>query len=393
MNTIEMKALKIDLKSLLPVLVIGFVLLAGAGCSEAGSAEPEQAETPAARAVLLGTRDVATVTRGTLEEGITLTGTLEPYRRVDVKAQLPGTLSRLNADRGERVTEGEVLAVIDAEGVRSQAASAEAGVASAQAALALAERQLESARTLYEAGALSQIEFEQAKTGYEAAKAQLSAAQSAATGATEQASRTTVRSPLDGVVSNRLVEAGEVVNPGQTLYTVVNTSQLELKGEVPVSQAVHLKVGQEVVFSIDAFPGQTFRGAVARIEPTADPGTRKIGVYLRMANPGGLVGGLFATGRVLSGAVEDALLVPIAALRGSPGSEYVYVVENDQIVRRSVSVTGRDNARGVAGVQGTIDEGDVVLVSPGGGVEEGMAVRLASQTSAAAVNTDTAEVQ
>lgn len=391
MKITSMKAFTIHLKSRLLLFALGAVLIVGAGCGNATENETSQG-TQGPTAVVLGERDVATVARGTLEEGVTLTGSLEPYLRVDVKAQLSGTLSRLGADRGEAVSQGAILAVIDAEGIRSQAASAEAGVASAKAALALAERQLESARTLYEAGAMSQIEYEQAKTQHEAAQAQVVAAQAAATGAAEQAGRTVVRAPFSGVVSNRLVETGEAVNPGQTLYTIVNTSQLELQGQVPVSQAARLKVGQAVVFTLDAFPGQTYRGTVARIEPTADPGSRQIGVHLRMPNPGGLVGGLFATGRVLSGAAEDVLLVPVAAVRGSTGNEYLFVVENDRVVRRAVTVLGRDTARGVAGVQGTLREGDVVLVSPGTNIEEGMAVRLQGRPPRAANTPDSTEM-
>jgi RND family efflux transporter MFP subunit len=373
-------------------LLLGFVLAGAAGCGGAADTG-EAAGARADEGVVLGERDVARVTRGTLEEGITLTGTLEPYRRVDVKSQVAGTLARLGADRGDAVALGSVLAVIDAEGILSQAASAQAGVAAARAALALAVRQLESARTLYEAGALSEIEYEQAKAQHEAALAQLSAAQAAETMAAEQAAHSTVRSPIGGVVSDRVVETGEAIDRNQTLFTVVNTSRLELNGQVPVSEAVRLEVGQGVVFTLDALPGETYRGEVARIEPTADPGTRQVGVYLAMANPGGLVGGLFATGRVLSGAAREVLLVPVAALRGPAGEEHVFVVESGQIVRRPVAVTGRDERRGVVGVEGPLREGDIVLVSPGANVVEGMSVRLASRPAGDAALTDSSEVQ
>src|SRR5690606_32809768 len=185
----------------------------------------------------------------------------------------------------------------------------------AEAQVALARRQYESARTLYEAGAMSQIEFQSSEAQLEAAQAQLEAAQAQATGAGEQAARTVVRAPISGAVSVKLVELGEAVNPGQSLFTVVNTSALELAGRVGVDQAARIAVGAPVEFRIDAYPGQTFRGAVARIQPTADPATRQVGVFLRLDNPGDLVGGLFATGTVVSETMEDALLVPASALR------------------------------------------------------------------------------
>lgn len=379
----------------LPVaaLVLGIVLALTAGCGGGTDAEGRTQGPGGMEAVLLGERDVALVTRGLLEEGVTITGTLDPWRRLDVKTQVAGTLERLGPDRGESVRENTVLAVIDAEGIQSQAASAKAAVAAAAAGVALAERQLESARTLYEAGALSEIEYEQAKTQVEAAQAQLSAARAGETVASEQAGNTVVRAPIDGIVSARQVEVGETVDRNQPIYTLVDTRQLELVGQVPVSDAIRLRVGQDVVFSIDAIAGRTFRGSVARIEPTADPGTRQVGVYLRMPNPDGLVGGLFATGRVLSGAVADALLVPLAAVRGETGNDYVFVVEDGRIVRRPVSVTGRDEARGVAGVEGPLREGDLVLVAPGASIEEGLEVRMTDRPVGSGAITDSSEVQ
>src|SRR5690606_13763425 len=126
-----------------------------------------------------------------------LTGSLMPYRMVPVKAQVAGTVSEVRVDRGTRVRKGQVLATIDAEGIRGQAAAAEAN-------LALATQRLESARILHEAGAMSDIDFNAAKAGYEAARAQAAAA-------AEQAVNTTIVAPIDGVVSVRQVETGEAV--------------------------------------------------------------------------------------------------------------------------------------------------------------------------------------
>ncbi|HET6566743.1 MAG TPA: efflux RND transporter periplasmic adaptor subunit [Rhodothermales bacterium] len=373
-----MNSLWKKLRQLTLLAPLGLLLIA-TGCVQDG---PEAEGGAAANDVIvLGERDVATVTQGVLEQGIAVTGTLEPYLRVDVKAQVPGTLGQVRVDEGEAVRKGSVMATIDAQGIRSQAASARAAVASAEANLALARRELESAKTLYDAGAMSAIAYEQAKTAYESAEAQLSAAKSQAAGASEQASRTTVNAPISGVVSSRTVEAGEAVNPGQSLFTVVNTQILELAGKVPVTAARFIKVGQPVVFTLDAYPGQSFRGTVARIEPTADPESRQLGVYLRMPNPGAnIVGGLFATGRVISSEAPSAPLVPAPAIRGTQGSRYVLVVDDGQIDRRPVTVTARDDDRGLVAVDSTsLAPGDVVLVSPTAEIQEGAKVRVAAE--------------
>src|SRR5690606_15863077 len=166
--------------------VIG-VLAAGAllaGCAGGESRTPEAAGEGGA-AVTLAAADVAVAERESVAAGVVVTGTLLPYREVEVRAQVPGVLASLQVDRGDAVREGQVLGRIEAEGIRGQAASAQAGVAAAEAGLALAARQLESARKLYEAGAMSEIEFRQAQAAHEAAQAQLEAARAQAVGAGE----------------------------------------------------------------------------------------------------------------------------------------------------------------------------------------------------------------
>lgn len=352
---------RLQRRAALALAAVAFAMVPLTGCGGPDESAETASET---RELVLAPSDLAEVERGSISAGVSLTGSLDPYRVVDVKAQVGGTIGSVRAEEGDRVSAGAVLATITAEGIRSQAASTRAGVAAAEAQLALARRQYESAQTLYEAGAMSQIEFQSNEAQLEAAQAQLEAAQAQATGASEQAGRTVVRAPISGAVSAKMVELGEAVNPGQTLFTVVNTSALELDGQVGVDQAARISVGDPVEFRIDAYPGQTFRGTVSRVQPTADPATRQVGVYLRLDNPGNLVGGLFATGTVVSETLEEELLIPATALRTADGVSYVLVVEDGVIRRRPVAVIARDPARGIVAVNGDLEAGEAVIVAP-----------------------------
>ena len=351
--------------------VLGTTLVAGAcGPGETAEAAPETTAT------VLGPADLATAESSALAGGIVLTGSLNPYRIVEVKAQVPGTVSTLNVDRGDAVRSGQTMAVIEAEGIRGQAAGAAAGVAAAEANLALAQQQLESARTLHEAGAMSDLDFRAAQAGFESARAQLAAANAQAAGAGEQARRATVSAPITGEVSNREVSQGEAVNVGQTLFTVVNSSILELAGQVPVDQAARVRAGAPAEFTIDAYPGRVLRGTVDRVDPTADPATRQVGVYLRLANEDrSLVGGLFATGRVLTSGSEQTVVVPIPAIRGTGASRYVWVVQEGRAVRRPVTTGATDVSRGVVAIVTGLQAGEQVVVAPGE-FEEGATVRV-----------------
>ncbi len=432
------------LRRVLLALPLAFLLAACGGGEDAPDPAAE-AETPA---LVLAPSDLATVTTGTVQAGVQITGTLDPFQTVDVKAQIGGTIGSVRYDEGNPVGRGAVMATIVAEGVRSQAAAtragvgtaragvgtaeagvatAQAGVASAQAAVAAAEAQLTlarqqaaSARLLYSEGALSRLEDQAAQAQVEAAEAQLASAragltaargqitasqgqvtaaqgqvasaQSQATSATEQASRTIVRAPFSGYVSARQVEFGEAVNPGQTLFTVVNTSALELAGQVGVDDVRRIQVGYPVRFQIAGYPDQDFRGVVSRIDPTADPASRQVGVYMRMSNPSGLVGGLFATGTVLSESIDDALLVPESAVRtratGGGEVSYVLTVEGGVLRQRDVTVVQRDATRGVVAIQGDdVAAGARVVVAPTTDAVDGARVRIASARPAAPART------
>src|SRR5690606_27792540 len=137
--------------------------------------------------------------------------------------------------------------------------------------------------------------------------------------------------------------------------------------------------GQRVEFTVDAYPGQVFEGVVARVEPTADPATRQVGVYLRLPNPNNrIVGGVFATGRVLSSVSDSVLAVPAAAVRTENEGTYVWLIQQNVLTRRPVVTGARDDATGLTEIVSGLAAGDRVLAAPGA-VEEGTPVRFANE--------------
>jgi membrane fusion protein (multidrug efflux system) len=356
------------------------LLLMAVAC---GDDAESNTETAAEQVVTLQPTDIAVAEYTTLSGGVLMTGTLNPAQTVEVRAQIPGIVSRLGVDRGDAVSAGQVIAVIEAEGIRSAAAGAAALVASAESNLALARQRYESSRRLYERGAISQIEMQTAEAGFQSAQSQVAAARAQLSAASESAGRANVRSPIAGVVSDRHISAGEAVNPAEPLVTIVNTSVLELAAQVPVQSATRVRAGQRVEFTLDAYPAQVFNGAVARVEPTADPSTRQIGVYLRLPNADRrLVGGLFAAGRILTDAADSVLSVPTPAVRTESGGSYVFVLENDRLVRKPVTIGGADPASGRTEIVSGLKAGDRVLVAPGS-VPENATVRIAPAAPAA----------
>jgi RND family efflux transporter MFP subunit len=353
--------------------------LAAVACSKAK--EPAAgADSSAPNAIVINPSDIATAQTQTVGSAILISGNLDPATTVVVKAQVPGTVAGVRVDRGTAVSRGEVLATIEAQGIRSQAAGAEAQVAAARAQLSVAQQRLDASKKLYDAGAISAIEYKTAQANVDAAEAQVAAARAGAAGASESAARATITAPISGIVSNRNVSGGEAVNPGNDLFTIVDASQLELHGQVGVTEAARIRVGQAVTFTLDGFASQIFRGSVARIDPTADPTTRQVGVFVRLPNPGRrIVGGQYARGRIETGGTMTATVVPDAAVVSrNADSATVYAVVGNRVSKRSVTVGPRDDATGLVPVLSGIKPGDRVLLNPSSDIGDGAVISTPS---------------
>jgi RND family efflux transporter MFP subunit len=317
----------------------------------------DDAAVASVRSVTLVAADVVTAATGDLTTGVLLTGMLEPAVRVVVAAQVEGTVGAIAVDRGTAVTRGGRLTTLVAEGVRANAAAAEAS-------LAVARTRRDAAKRLYEAGATSKVDYENAEAMYRAAEAQ-------AAGARESAGFADVTSPITGAVSERKVESGQAVRVGDAMFTIVSTTELELAGHVPVDEASAIRIGQEVRFSIDAMSGRTFTGRVTRKDPVADGTTRQVGVYARVANPqGAITAGQYARGEVAGRTLRNIIRLPETALRGAGDDTYVFVLAEGKISRRAVVVAARSTREGVVAIESGITAGDVVIARPTPGLSD-----------------------
>lgn len=341
-------------------------------CGGTGTASTVDGGTTAPPELVLGSRDVAVATMQPIAAGITVTGSLDAAERVQVTSQIAGMIERIAVDRGTPVRRGQFLAAIDARAVGAQ-------VASAQAALASAERDLSAADTLYKAGALSERDFVQARVGRDAARAQVAQVR-------EMLSRGTITSPITGVVSERLVEPGEVVQVASKMFTIVNTTALELAGRVAPDAIGGVRIGQPVQLSLDAYPGRTVEGRVARIEPVAETGTRQVAVYVRVPNGDGqLVAGLFATGTILrAGASAPVLTVPGSAVRMDGDIAVVFAILDGRVVRTPVVTGQRDPSADRVEIRSGLSEGTRVVLDPSPALASGTAVRLFTDSTATA---------
>jgi membrane fusion protein, multidrug efflux system len=356
-------------------------LLAAAGPSCKGEeAAPEQR---AATAVPVGAEDAVRIVRKRIRTGPRIAGSLDARKRADMRAEAGGQVLEVRAELGESVEKGQLLARIEATSLGDAVRSGEAAMRAARENLSVATRQVERTRALVQGGALAERDLETAISTAAAAEAQLGQAKAQLAASRTQLANATVRSPMNGVVSQAPVHTGDVVAQGAPLFTIIDPSSMRLEASVPSEDLQLLSVGASVVFEVRGYPGQTFQGILERVAPAADPTTRQIPILIGIPNEGGkLVAGLFAEGR-LAGRERDALVAPAAAIDSSGESSTVTRVVNSVVERVSVQLGVKDAASELVEVVSGLAEGDILLLRSARDLPPGTRVQVAAPSPAA----------
>ena len=335
-----------------------------AACSGAeGASEGATAEMAP---IVLGPRDVAVAARADLVVGTPVSGTLTPAVDVNITAPLAELLDAVLVKEGQRVAQGQLLA-------RFRTGVAGAAALSAEAQRRVAEADYERMQNLLKEGAVSARDVENALVALRAAQAQEAAAQS-------RLSDAMVRAPIAGVVAERHVQSGDRVGDGDPLFRIVNISELEFEAQVPSDKALQVRAGAPVSLTVAGLE-PALGGRVSRVNATADPATRQIEVFVTVPNRDGrLVGGLFASGRVVLREVRGALAIPQMGVRTGPdGQHYVLVIEDGRLARRAVTAGVSDEQAGLVEIVSGLQGGEQVVIGPGEGLAPGQAVELAGR--------------
>ena len=267
----------------------------------------------------------ATVERGTLENLVSSTGTLAAVETVAVGTQISGTIAKLLVDYNDSVRTGQILAILDQSLYQAARQEAEAGVSRARSTLQQAEEEYERNRPLIEKGYLSAQEFLPTRIAVETARASLSAARAVLIRAQSNLDYTVIRSPINGTIITRSVDAGQTVAASlntPTLFVIANDlEQMQIEANVDESDIGQIRQGQAVRFTVSAWPEEGFTGSVTQIrrQPTTISNVVNYTVVVRASNHSGkLLPGMTATVDFVIERAENALLVPNAALRFVP---------------------------------------------------------------------------
>ncbi len=329
----------------------------------------------------LSPTDVVTVQNIELTQTIALSGSVDALQTAAIKAKTAGEIQSLSKREGDSVKAGEVVARIDSTEAQARVRQATRQAESAQAQVAIARRTFDNNQALVRQGFISNTALDTASANLASAEATHQAALAALDIARKSLADTTLRSPLTGQISARLVQNGERVGIDTRVLDVVDLSGFEMEAAIAPADAVSVQVGQTARLTIEGQP-EPVQATVARINPSVQAASRSVLVYLRVPALPGMRQGLFAQGHIVIGSVT-ALAVPTSAVRNDKPQPYVQVVREGAVVHVPVQpgatgLLGNEPMRAVEG----LPAGTQLLRAQAGLIREGTAVRLNAPATA-----------
>ncbi len=332
------------------------------------------------------------VIRGDIEMSVTATGTVNPVTTVLVGTQVSGTIKNIYVDFNSPVKKGQLIARIDPALFEAQVNQAGANLLSAKANLEKAEatqvdakRTMERNKELLAKNLIAQGDFDTAETNYETAKASVSAAkaqvaqgQAALSSAETNLYYTKIVSPVDGIVVSRNVDIGQTVAASfqtPTLFSIAqDLTKMQIDTNVDEADIGNVKVGQDVEFTVDAYPDITFKGKVWQVRnaPITVQNVVTYDVVIQVNNPElKLKPGMTANVSIIVSIKKDVLKIPNAALRFKPSEKGlvapdkkgagVWIIEKDKPKRVHVSL-GISDGNYTELITGDLKEGQEVIV-------------------------------
>lgn len=304
--------------------------------------------------------EVAQASRQDIAASYAGSASLAAPEETDVVAKTTGVLLQLNTEEGQTVKAGQLLAQIDPERTRLE-------VARASAALKKLEAEADRAKELFDRKLIAADAYEKLRYDVATQKAAVDLAKL-------ELSYTRIEAPISGVISQRMVKRGNLIQLNQPLFHIVNTERLEAVLNVPERELATMNADLPVRMRVDAIPGRDFEGIVSRVSPVVDAGTGTVRVTTEFKSSGALRPGMFGRIEVIYDRRDDVLTVPRTALLEGEGEDAVFAVRDGKAVRLPVHLGYIDGS--VAEIRDGLNEGDTVVTTGKVALRDGSKVQV-----------------
>lgn len=318
-----------------------------------------------------------------MDAALEFSGALVAPQTAMVRAKANGTLLSLDVAEGSRVSAGQRLGTLDLADLTARISERSAQLEAARAMLVQAEKVHANNQRLAEAQFISPTALDSSKATLDSARAQFNAAEAQVTTARISLREAALVAPIAGIVAKRFVVPGEKVAAEQQLLSIVDLRQLEMAGSVGTHEVSQLSPGMPVQVQVEG-ARTPVQGTLARIAPAAEAGTRSIAVTVNIANPQETFrAGQFALARVTLRQEAPRLTVPVGAIAAASGQEYVWTLEQDKLLRRTVTTGRRDTARGLVEVVDGLKPEVPVLAARFDNLREGAPAKIVTAVAQA----------
>lgn len=354
-------------------LFLAVALVAGlSACNQLPGSEDKKKDANATPAKLqVGNEDILTISSNLLASGPVVTGSIQPERKADLRAEVSAVVLQVLKENGDVVRQGDVLVRLDQTAIRDNLNSAQDNARNAAQSLDQAERNLQRLKTLRASGMTSLQALDDAEVRRNGAQSELSASNARVVTARQQLERTLVRAPFDGVVSDRKVSAGDTASVGKELLKVIDPSSMRFAGRISADKVSLVNVGQAVSFRINGYGNQEFHGKVTRMDPSANDVTRQVEVLVSFTDANQpRVAGLFAEGNIAAEKVM-AITLPDSVLVKAGDKVSAWRIKDRKLNKVDLTLGMRDTRTGFYEVRSGLNHGDIVLRTPSSNFKEG----------------------
>ena len=358
------------------VVMVAATLVA---CSKSSEKSDKGAGSASERPLLISPEDLLTVRSNALASGPSITGSVQPERRADLRAEVSAVVLQVLKENGDAVRRGDLLVRLDDTAIRDSLTSADASSRAAGQAYEQAERQFERMTTLRTSGMASAQAVEDAEIRRNNAQSDLAAAKTRAVQARQQLQRTEARAPFDGIVSERKVSAGDTAQIGKELVKVIDPRSMRFEGLVSADNIGAVKVGQPVIFRVNGYGEQDFNGKITRVNPAANATTRQVEVLVEFTDPvqQPKLAGLYAEGRIET-ASSTGLTIAATALVKDGDKSYAWRLKGNALQKVSLVIGDRDPRSGDFVLKSGLAEGDSLIRHPAATLKDGQKVEMAA---------------
>jgi RND family efflux transporter MFP subunit len=372
---------------LVPLFALAAIV---AACGQAPGAAPKTAAAPAAP-LIVSTEDVYTIRNATLTGGPSITGTIQPERRADLRAEVSAVVIKVLKENGDAVKRGDLLVQLDDTAIRDALAAAEAASRAAANAHEQAKRQLDRMKTLRESGMASAQALDDAEVRNNNAQSDEEAAKTRVVAARQQMARTEVRAPFDGIVSERKVSAGDTAQVGKELLKVIDPNSLRFEALISAEDVGQVAAGQPVYFRVNGYGDAEFAGKVRRVNPAANPTTRQVEVLVDFTGDRQpKLAGLYAEGRVATQS-RASLTIPASAIVRDGEKASAFRVKDNKLQKVPLTLADRDSRTGDYVLKAGLAEGDQVIRYPTALLKDNQPVQASAPAKSSMASTSEAK--